>query len=188
MTKLLASLLISLIFISCTHIISSNFPGKEQKQLPASWVGKYDAKLPSFLQFFFSGSSQKLKVEITRNGLVWGTEDSTVSTYTTSDSLRFSETGGHKYISLHNSHNQYTVFRVKETAKGLELYGMSADEDIEQEQLIPYFKNVDLKVSDEDSVDTGIKLYEVEIDDSKLNSFFSSKIPAKDPIVLTRKK
>jgi len=188
MSKLTAAFIAALFLASCSHLVSTNYPGKPLNELPKSWSGTYNVTFPSFLQFFLAGAdSTQSTVEIGKSNIVW-TAGPTVSRYTTADSLKFTELNGNYYICLHNSHDQYTVLRVKETSTGLELFGLTADDDVQAKELEPFFKKVEkLEAGDEDE-ETGINLYEVTIDDKKIDKYFTSKIPSKDPIVLKRKK
>jgi hypothetical protein len=188
MSKLTAAFIAVLFFASCSHLVSTNYPGKPLNEFPKSWKGTYDVKFPSFLQFFLAGGdSTESIVEIGTSNIIW-TAGPTVSRYSTADSLKFTELNGNRYICLHNSHNQYTILRVKETSTGLELFGLTAENDVSAKELEPFFKKVEkLEAGDEDD-ETGIKLYEVTIDDKKIDKYFASKIPSKDPIVLKRKK
>jgi hypothetical protein len=188
MSKLTSAFIAVLFLASCSHIVSTNYPGKPLNEFPKSWVGTYDVRFPSFLQFFLAGAdSTESTVEIGTSNIVW-TAGPTVSRYTTADSLKFTELNGNRYICLHNSHNQYTILKVKETPTGLELFGLTANKEVSTEDLAPFFKKVeDLEAGDLDN-ETGIKLYQVTMDDKKLDKYYSSKIPAKEPIVLKRKK
>ena len=186
MSKLLLAIIAILTLASCTHVIATNYPGQAKTELPSSWKGTYSGKLPGYLQMFGGGAdSSNSEIVIGHNFIIWTTPTS-VSHYSTADSLKFSELNGHRYISLHNSHDQYTVFRVKQTKTGLELFGLTIDDDIEKEKLEPYFKKVELATSDDE--ETGIKLFQVTIDDKKLDSYYSSGLPSKEPMILTRKK
>lgn len=183
MKKTLPAFVVALLLASCTHIISSNFPGTPRDKMPASWSGSYSMTLPGFLSM--ADPSSNSTVTITRDRLEWKQSDKVI-VYSLSDSLRYTVVGKNAYISLHNSHDQYTVMMVKEVKEGLDLFSMTAEDELEADQLKPFFKDVREHQLDSGNNNTGIKLYEVTIDDARLDDYFKSGIPGSSPIKLRR--
>ena len=165
-----------LLLASCTHIVATNFPGKPKGQIPEKWAGTYNIKFPGFLSMV-DPTEKSSTVTITRDMIEWN-DSGKVSKYSLKDSLRLTTLGKDFYISMHNSHGQYTVFKVKEVEDGLNLYGLTAESEIEGDELKPFFKDVREHQLDSGNNDAGIRLYEVTIDDSKLDAYFESDIPA----------
>ncbi len=187
MKKFVLPLLVTLVLASCTHIVAKNFPGPIKKQLPSSWKGTYSVDYPEFLELMMPDDEDgKSTVEIGKDKITWHNGES-VSTYTLSDSLRYTTIDNYDYIGLFNSQGQCTIFRVVEDDDYLELYGLTADDDVDEDQLSPYFRSVK-EVELKDTTDVGIKLFEVYIDEDKLYNYFNSGIPAAEPILLKKTK
>jgi|GEM_PF-4906143 len=185
MKRIAFTLVISTLLFSCTHIVTSNYPGKEKSTLPKVWKGEYTIEYPAFLEMFMGNDKKVNKAKITSKGIEWVISGES-SVYTTSDSLKYSQLNGENYLSLHNSHGQYTVFKVKAVSNGLDLYGLTTEAEIEKDKLENYFKKVEqLEVGDEND-ETGIRLFQVELDDEKLDAFFKSELASKEPIKLRR--
>lgn len=186
MKRTLLPLALVVILASCTHIVAKNYPGVKQDKLPPSWAGTYTLKFPSFLGMLMETANDTSTVIIDRDKITWITEKE-ANVYSLSDSLRYTLLGKDAFICLHNSHDQYTIFKVKKSEEGLDLFGLTADDGVEIEKLKPYFNNITEPLEEDDEEDMGIKLYEVNIDDKKLEAYYQSGIPSSDPIKLIRK-
>jgi hypothetical protein len=178
--------ILTILFVSCSHIVATNYPGEAKDKLPESWKGQYSIEFPSYLAMMMeSADTKQSKVHIMSTMIRW-TQDGVHSTYSTSDSLKFSELNGNFYISLGNSHNQYSVFKVVKVDDGFDLFGLTAADDVKEDKLSPYFKDIkELETNDEND-ETGINLYQVTIIDKKLDSYYESGIPSTEPIKLRK--
>ena len=163
------------LFSSCTMILSTNIPGKPEKSLPKEWLGKYEvitvSPLPDRKD---SAQSEKEFATIESNRVIWNSSDGT-KIYSLDDSLRYSVIYGQsRYVSLLMPQGLYAVFKVLKKADTLELYSLSADDEVKKAELNRYFADVDKIKKGED------EYYKVTIIEKKLDAYFKSSIPSKE--------
>lgn len=90
------------------------------------------------------------------------------------------------YLSL-GEQPYFTVFKVAYSGKDILLYPMYANQGTTKEQLEPYFSNVEEVIPEVvEGEEPGDVSYSVTIDDKKLDAYFKSDIPLKDPYRLKR--
>jgi len=160
---------------SCTMILSTNIPGKQQQTLPAEWLGKYEVITASLLpDKRDSANNEKEFAIIESTRITWKSVDGD-KIFSLKDSLRYSAIdGGSRYLSLLMPQGLFAVFKVIIKADTLELHSLSADDDIKKSELNRYFDNVErLKSGDEE-------YYKVTIADKKLDGYFKTAIPSKE--------
>ena len=173
---------------SCTPITSKNQPGVNQAKFPKSMIGKFDLYYPEGL----SPDGEPVgKVIITENTMTMTTENENTVT-PLGDSLFLSTIGKNYYLCM-GAAPSFSVFKVVMGKKELQFYTMSSEDFISKEDLEAYFKDVEEittvnESEDENSEPTESVSYSVTIDDSKLEDFFNSSIPSKNPFILKKTK
>jgi hypothetical protein len=172
---LLSAVLTLVLFSSCTMILSTNFPGSAEKTLPKEWLGKYEVVLTSpFPDKKDSTKPEKEFATIGATRITWQSNDGN-KIYSLDDSLRYSVYDKTSYISLLMPQGLYAVFKVVKNGAALELYAMSSDEEPKKADLNKYFDKIEKKS------DQGDEYYKVTIIEKKLDAFFKSSIPSKEP-------
>jgi hypothetical protein len=167
-----------LLFASCTMILSTNYPGSSEKSMPDEWLGRYEVNSPSlFPEKKDSAKTEKKYASIENNRISWTTNDEN-KIYTLGDSLSYSTYDQNRYISFLMPQGLYAVFKVIKNGATLELYSMSSEEEPKKTELNKYFDKVEKKSEDGDDY------YKVTIIDKKLDAFFKSPVPSKEPIKL----
>jgi hypothetical protein len=171
-------------FTSCTVVTSTNAPGKKQNKMPKGMIGRYELEYPGDLASIMEGAG-KTYVEIKSDRLVIESEGEQNESLL-NDSLYFSTIGKQQYLCL-GKEPSLSVFKVVKDKKDLLLYTMCASDYIDQSRLSPYFSNVQEVPGeiDEDG-QPGDPSFVVTIDDKKLDSYFKSDIPSKEPFRLKR--
>lgn len=176
---LISGLIISL-YSSCTMILSTNVPGKQEKTLPKEWLGKYEVvSATHFSDKRDSVPSEKEYAIIESTRITYkGTDETKI--FSLDDSLKYSVIYGQsRYLSLLMPQGLYAIFKVVKNADTLVLYSLSSDnEEIKKADLTKYFQDVE-KIKRQDD-----EYYRVSIVEKKLDPYFKSPIPSKEPIKL----
>ena len=177
----------ALMFGSCTPITSKNQPGVNQTKFPKSMIGKFDLYYPDGLS---PDGGSVGTVIISENSMTMTTESEN-SVTPLGDSLFLSTIGKNYYLCM-GAAPSFSVFKVVVGKKELKFYTMSSEEFITKEDLQKYFSDVEeITTVDESEDDSSEPVesvsYSVTIDDSKLEDFFSSSIPSKNPFILKKK-
>jgi hypothetical protein len=165
-----------ILFPSCTMILSTNYPGSSEKSLPKEWLGKYEVITTSpFPEKKDSAQPDKKYAIIESTRITWKTSDGD-KIYSLNDSLRYSVMYSQsRYLSLLMPQGLYAVFKVIKKADTLELYSMSSDDEPKKGELNKYFGKVEKIKKGED------EYFKVTIIEKKLNAYFKSPIPSKEP-------
>ena len=167
-----------LLFASCTQVLSTNYPGKSEKSLPKEWQGNYEVVFTSpFPDKKDSSKPEREFARIESDRITWTGRDAS-KVYSLNDSLRYSVYDHNGYISLLMPEGLYAVFKVTHIGDTLALASMSTDEEPKKADLVKYFKDVEKKSSQGDDY------YQVTIIEKKLDTYFKSSIPSKDPLKL----
>lgn len=172
--------LIIFLFSSCTMILSTNIPGKPEKSLPKEWLGKYEVvSATHFSDKRDSVPSEKEYATIESTRIIYTGVDET-KIFLLDDSLKYSVIYGQsRYLSLLMPQGLYAVFKVVKNVDTLVLYSLSSDnEEIKKADLNKYFQDVE-KIKRQDD-----EYYRVSVVEKKLDAYFKSSIPSKEPIKL----
>ena len=164
-----------IVLSSCTMILSTNVPGKQEKSLPKEWIGRYKIiSSPYFPEKRDTAQHEKEYAIFESDRIIWEGADGT-KVYSLADSLKYSVIYGQsRYLSLLMPQGLYAVFKVIKKDDGLELYSMSSDDEPRKGELNKYFAKVEKMKKHED------EYYRVTIVDKKLDAYFKSSIPSKD--------
>lgn len=173
---------------SCVPVTSRNTPGKTLNEVPKTMKGKYELVYPSELGGLMEGEQTKTYVSFQSDGFVFHGEDGQDELSKLNDSLFISKIGKQLYISMGHAPD-LTVLKVVKKGKDFELYPMYSSDMVTIEDLSQYFTDVEevLGESDEEG-NEGISSFVVTIKDDKLDDYFKSNIPSKDPFKLIRVK
>lgn len=177
----------TLFIASCTVITSRNQPGNNQTNFPKEMRGTYDFFYP---EGFGMGSESLGKVIISKTEMKMDIDDK-ITVSSLGDSLFLSKIGAHYYLCM-GAKPEFSVFQVEIGKKELKFYSMASEIFVDKENLQNYFSDVeeDITYSEDeegqDSIPTSTFL--VTINDSKLENYFKSEIPSKDPFILKKSK
>jgi len=179
--------LFTLFISSCTPVTSTNVPGSKMNQIPKNLRGKYELVYPGDLGSMMDESEEKTIVTFASDGIIFnGTEGDSKSKL--NDSLFVSKIGKQIYIALGSSPD-LNVFKVVKKGKEIELYPMYCMDYVSQDELKAYFSNVEEVVGEPDeNGEPGMSTFVVTIDDKRLDSYFESDYPSKDPFKLVKTK
>ncbi|ASS47297.1 MAG: hypothetical protein A3D31_15750 [Candidatus Fluviicola riflensis] len=168
---------------SCTIVTSTNVPGKTATKFPKNMSGKYILQYPEELSMLAVEGSDTYVTFKGDEMIVDNTDGQTITKL--GDSLFFSTIGKQQYLSFGVS-PQINVFKVVKNGKNIELFSMCGDVTSSGD-LTNFFSNVkEIPGEVDENGDTGAASYEVTIIDGKLNDYFESSIPMKEPFVLKK--
>src|SRR5574343_417490 len=157
-----------LLSTSCTSVSSKNLPGKKAQSFPKKMIGEFEVVYPEDFAALLGGEDAKTYVTFTKNEMILKNIEGETST----------NLGEAPY---------FTVFKVAYSGKDILLYPLYANEGTTKEQLEPYFSNVEEVLPEiVEGEEPGDISYSVTIDDKKLDAYFKSDIPLKDPYRLKR--
>jgi hypothetical protein len=168
---------------SCTVVTSTNVPGKKETKIPKNMLGKYKLEYPGDLAGLTEGNETMVTFKSDRV-IVENAEGSSESIL--GDSLYYSTIKKQGYLSLGKEPN-LSVFRVVKSGKDIHLFSLCATDYISAADLQQYFSSVEEipgEVSDEG--EPGTPSFVVTIDDQKLDKYYKSEIPMKDPFKLIK--
>ncbi|MES2557081.1 MAG: hypothetical protein V4604_13075 [Bacteroidota bacterium] len=170
-------------FASCTIVTSTNIPGETATKFPKNLSGKYILEYPEELSMLAVEGSDTY---ITFKGdemIIDNTDGQTIAKL--GDSLFFSTIGKQQYLSFGVS-PQINVFKVVKKGKDLQLFSMCGDVTSSSD-LTGFFSDVKEVAGEVDeNGEAGPSSYEVTIDDKKLDGYFKSSIPMKEPFLLKK--
>lgn len=176
--------LLAAAFTSCTVVTSTNAPGKKQDKMPKGMIGRYELEYPGDLASLMEGAG-KTYIEIKSDRLVIESQGEMTESLL-NDSLYFSAIGKQQYLCLGKEPN-LSVFKVVKDKKDFLLYTMCANDYVDQASLSPYFTKVqEIPGEIDEDGQQGDPSFVVTIDDKKLDSYFKSDIPSKEPFRLKR--
>lgn len=179
---LLASLLI--LISACTIINADKIPGKQIDKFNKKMLGTYELVLGED----FAGimpEDQKVIIEIKSNSIVTTSPDQPGETAYLGDSLFYSVYEKQQFLSILGE-SSYQVFKINKSGKNLSLQAIYANSSASKEDLVPYFKSVETVTStDEEGVES-TSMFNVVLDESKIDAFLKSDFSYKDPFFLKR--
>jgi hypothetical protein len=171
---------------SCTFVSSTNLPGKTAKKIPKNICGKYALEYPGDLAALAGEGDQQTIVTLKSDRVIVESSDGTTETLL-GDSLFYSMIGKQGYLSLGAAPN-LSVFKVVKTGKDVYLYSMCSEEYITAEDLSQHFSKVEeIPGEPDENGEPGSPSFVVTIDDQKLDGYFKSGLPMKDPFKLVKK-
>lgn len=186
MFRILCSLCVfACLFSSCTRIVSTNFPGRAENNIPADWHGRYIIKFPAAISSLekTNKNNQPIRqyVTIQADKIIWD-HSPEVSVYSLNDSLVISTVDQEKYISIKNAQGYYTVIQVKQRGSNLRLFPTYVSKEAGEDDLKPYFD----KIKSAGEVGESYSTYSVKIVDKKLGDYFKSELVEREPVELLR--
>lgn len=188
--KILTLGFIALNLISCTVITATNVPGRKIETFPKDIIGNYEVEFPKDFAAIMEGEEgNKMYITFKSKGIIIKDKEGETET-TLGDSLYFSMIGTNYYLSF-GGEPELSIFKLVKSKKSILLYPMYAREDVTQEELAQFFTTaVSTSEPSDDSAGMSTSSYSVTIDESKLDAYFKSDIPLKDPykLIKTKKK
>ncbi|MEY3236090.1 MAG: hypothetical protein RI883_191 [Bacteroidota bacterium] len=180
--------LITLSLISCTVITATNVPGRKNNSFPKDLIGNYEVGFPEDFAAIMEGEEgSKMYITFKSNSIIIKDKEGETET-ALEDSLYFSMIGTNYYLSF-GGEPELSIFKLVKSKKSILLYPMYAREDVTQEELSQFFTSVvSTSESSDDSAGMSTSSYSVTIDESKLDAYFKSDIPLKEPYKLIKKK
>jgi hypothetical protein len=180
--------LITLSLISCTVITATNVPGRKNNSFPKDLIGNYEVEFPEDFAAIMEGEEgSKMYITFKSNSIIIKDKEGETET-ALEDSLYFSMIGTNYYLSF-GGEPELSIFKLVKSKKSILLYPMYAREDVTQEELSQFFTSVvSTSESSDDSAGMSTSSYSVTIDESKLDAYFKSDIPLKEPYKLIKKK
>lgn len=170
---------------SCTSVSSKNLPGKKAASFPKKMIGEFEVVYPEDFAALLGGEDAKTYVTFTKNVMTFKNIEGETST-NLGDSLYVTSIGKTFYLSMGEAPN-FTLFKVAYSGKDILLYPLYANQGTTKEQLDPYFSDVEEILPEiVEGEEPGDISYSVTIDDKKLDAYFKSDIPLKDPYRLKR--
>jgi hypothetical protein len=178
--------LLLLLNTACTGVTSTNLPGKKTTSFPKKMIGEFEVIYPEdFAALIGDSEDAKTYVTFTKNVMTFKNIDGETST-DLGDSLYVSVIGKTTYLSM-GEQPSFTIFKVGYSGKDILLYPMYANQGTTKEQLQPYFADVqEIMPEYVEGEEPGDVSFSVTIDDKKLDSYFKSDIPLKEPYRLKR--
>lgn len=167
---------------SCTMITSKNLPGKSKSSFPKEMQGTYNFVYPETYASMMEGTQMEVVISESRLDMI---NTQGTSSMVLNDSIYLSTIKKDTYLSIGKA-PALTVFKLVKVSTGYELYSMFTDGTASVEDLKPFFKDITAKQMDSEDESSDM-VYEVTIDDKKLNKYFNSKYPSKEPFKLIRK-
>jgi hypothetical protein len=188
--KILTLGFVALNLISCTVITATNVPGRKNESFPKDIIGNYEVEFPKDFTAIMEGEEgNKMYITFKSNGIIIKDKEGETET-TLGDSLFFSMIGTNYYLSF-GGEPELSIFKLVKKGKTILLYPMYAREDVTEEELLQFFTNaVSTSEPSDDSAGMSTSSYSVTIDESKLDAYFKSDIPLKEPykLIKTKKK
>ncbi len=186
--KILALSLLIINIVSCTVVTVTNVPGRKNNSFPKDIIGNYEVEFPKDFAAIMEGEEgNKMYITFNANSIIIKDKEGETET-PLGDSLHFSMIGTNYYLSF-GGEPELSIFKLVKNKKSILLYPMYAREDVTEEELSHYFSSVvsTSEISD-DSVGMSTSSFSVTIDESKLEAYFMSDIPLKEPYKLIKKK
>jgi len=179
--------LLVILLSSCTLVTATNVPGKKATKVPKNMLGQYELHYPESIAAMMEGSDAKTIVIFENDRMtVRNTDGDNISML--GDSLFISTIKKQTYLSM-GAPPSVIVFKIVKKGKDMELYPMFCNEEVTANLLEPYFSKVtEVEGEMDENGEMGASTYEVTIDDTKLDKFFTSEIALKDPFILKKTK
>ena len=186
--KILALGFLIINVVSCTVVTATNVPGRKVISFPKDIIGNYQVEFPKDFAAIMEGEEgNKMYITFNTNSIVIKDKEGETET-NLGDSLYFSMIGTNYYLSF-GGEPELSIFKLVKNKKALFLYPMYAREDVTREELSLYFTTVvSTSEASDDSVGMSTSSFSVTIDESKLEAYFMSDIPLKEPYKLIKKK
>lgn len=177
--------LLLLTLASCTPVTSTNMPGEKLDKIPKNLLGTFELQYPGDLAELTADPASKTYVTL-KSDRIQMTDQNGDSETLLGDSLYFSKIGKQVYLSMGESPD-FTVFKVVKKGKDIQLFCMYSESEINSDNLSPFFSNVtEIEGEPDENGEPGMVSYRVTIDNSKLDSYFKSDLPMKDPFILKK--
>jgi|GEM_PF-1193286 len=186
--KILALGFLLINIFSCTVVTVTNVPGRKNNSFPKDIIGNYEVEFPKDFAAIMEGEEgNKMYITFNTNSIVIKDKEGETTT-NLGDSLYFSMIGTNYYLSF-GGEPELSIFKLVKNKKSILLYPMYAREDVTEEELSHYFTSVvSTSEASDDSVGMSTSSFSVTIDESKLEAYFMSDIPLKEPYKLIKKK
>jgi len=186
--KILALGFLLINIFSCTVVTVTNVPGRKNNSFPKDIIGNYEVEFPKDFAAIMEGEEgNKMYITFNTNSIVIKDKEGETTT-NLGDSLYFSMIGTNYYLSF-GGEPELSIFKLVKNKKSILLYPMYAREDVTEEELSLYFTSVvSTSEASDDSVGMSTSSFSVTIDESKLEAYFMSDIPLKEPYKLIKKK
>jgi len=186
--KILALGFLLINIFSCTVVTVTNVPGRKNNSFPKDIIGNYEVEFPKDFAAIMEGEEgNKMYITFNTNSIVIKDKEGETTT-NLGDSLYFSMIGTNYYLSF-GGEPELSIFKLIKNKKSILLYPMYAREDVTEEELSLYFTSVvSTSEASDDSVGMSTSSFSVTIDESKLEAYFMSDIPLKEPYKLIKKK
>jgi hypothetical protein len=176
----------ALALTSCTVVTATNLPGKTSAKIPKNICGTYGLEYPGDLAALAGEGDDQTVVTLKSDRVLIQNTDGTTETML-GDSLFYSTIGKQGYLSLGAAPN-LSVFKVVKSGKDVHLYSLCSEEYVTGDDLGKHFAKVEeIPGEPTESGEAGTPSFLVTIDDKKLDSYFKSTIPMKDPFKLVRR-
>jgi hypothetical protein len=177
--------LVLIALASCTIVTTTNIPGKTATKFPKNLKGEYVLEYPEALSMLAVEGSD---THITFKGnemIIDNSDGQTIAKL--GDSLFFSTIGKQQYLSFGVS-PQINVFKVVKKGSDIQLFSMCGDVT-SSDDLTNFFSNVkEIPGEVDENGEVGSSSYEVTINDDKLDDYFNSSVPMKEPFLLKKVK
>jgi len=186
--KILALGFLLINIFSCTVVTVTNVPGRKNNSFPKDIIGNYEVEFPKDFAAIMEGEEgNKMYITFNTNSIVIKDKEGETTT-NLGDSLYFSMIGTNYYLSF-GGEPELSIFKLVKNKQSILLYPMYAREDVTEEELSHYFTSiVSTSEASDDSVGMSTSSFSVTIDESKLEAYFMSDIPLKEPYKLIKKK
>lgn len=186
--KILALGFLLINIFSCTVVTVTNVPGRKNNSFPKDIIGNYAVEFPKDFAAITEGEDgNKMYITFNTNSIVIKDKEGETTT-NLGDSLYFSMIGTNYYLSF-GGEPELSIFKLVKNKKSILLYPMYAREDVTEEELSHYFTSVvSTSEASDDSVGISTSSFSATIDESKLEAYFMSDIPLKEPYKLIKKK
>lgn len=186
--KILALGFLLINIFSCTVVTVTNVPGRKNNSFPKDIIGNYEVEFPKDFAAIMEGEEgNKMYITFNTNSIVIKDKEGETTT-NLGDSLYFSMIGTNYYLSF-GGEPELSIFKLVKNKKSILLYPMYAREDVTEEELSHYFTSVvSTSEASDDSVGMSTSSFSATIDESKLEAYFMSDIPLKEPYKLIKKK
>lgn len=177
--------LVLISFASCTIVTTTNVPGKTASKFPKNLNGNYILQYPEALSML---AVEGVDTYVTIKGSELTVDNAEGPTVTKlGDSLFFSTIGKQQYLSF-GVDPQINVFKLVKKGSDIQLFSICGDVT-SSDDLTSFFSNVkEIPGEADENGEVGASSYEVTIDDAKLDDYFKSSIPMKEPFLLKKVK
>ncbi len=186
--KLLGLGCVAFNLISCTVVTATKVPGRKNDAFPKEIIGNYEVVFPKDLAPIMEGEEgNKMYIIFKTGGIIIKDKEGETETIL-GDSLYYSMIGTSYYLSF-GGEPELSIFKFVKKGKTILLYPMYAKEDVTETELSQFFTDVvSTSEPSNDSAGMSTSSYSVTIDESKLEAYFKSDIPLKEPYKLVRMK